>query len=436
MVKKLGLGLVIMALLALAWTRIPQVQSATQKQEDLIEKASGFIDDKAYVTAIELLEQAITYRTDKSVEAEEMLKMAYLAAGDYDRSYTALLAKQMSAINAPAQVFREAADYYLEREKLGDALSVLKDGVKKTGDSELIRLYEQERYVYTEAKTTFEYVTDFYGGYIQVQRGGLWGIANRFGKPLLPCEYEKVSTFSDGRAIVMLDGEIYAVNNMNKRTALLKGENAVDFGNPAQNRLAIKLANGSWKRATPDFAFGTTEFDEIGTYSEGYAAVKQNGKWGVINIAGDYFIRAEHDEIILDSLGRCYGQKAVFLKDGGIVSLYVDGKKIENISFDDAHPFNADGYAAIKQNGKWGFVNTSGEIVIEPSYEQALSFNGHLAAVEQDGLWGYLAKTGSFGIEPQFLDARSFSEGNAPVLTESGWVIISLVEFAKGVGLL
>jgi hypothetical protein len=161
-----------------------------------------------------------------------------------------------------------------------------------------------------------------------------------------------------------------------------------------------------------------------------------NGKWGVINLTGEYLIPAEHDGIVLDALGRCYGQGAVFVKDGDAVNLYVSGEKVEGKSFEDAHPFNSQGWAAVKSGGKWGFVDIGGNFKIEPEYEEALSFSGHLAAVRQGELWGYLALTNKFGIEPRFAAAKSFSDGSAPVLTESGWHIISLTEFAKGAGLL
>ncbi len=45
------------------------------------------------------------------------------------------------------------------------------------------------------------------------------------------------------------------------------------------------------------------------------------------------------------------------------VRLYVDGKMLDG-SYEDAKPF-ADGWAAVKQHGKWGFINTAGEIMID-----------------------------------------------------------------------
>ena len=73
----------------------------------------------------------------------------------------------------------------------------------------------------------------------------------------------------------------------------------------------------------------------------------------------------------------------------------------------------------------WGFIDKTGEFVIEPQFDGKGSFSEGLAAIpvknydsywEREGiLWGYIDKTGEFVIEPQFEVARSFSEGVAPV---------------------
>jgi hypothetical protein len=247
--------------------------------------------------------------------------------------------------------------------------------------------------------------------------------------------YEKVSTFSNGIAIVQRDGEIFAVNHRNQRTALLREQvGAEDFGNLTQNRVAILMQNGKWRRANASFTMDPVEFDEIGAYSEGFAAVKHNGRWGVIDLAGEVLIPAVHEDIIRDSLGRSYGQGVVFIRSGGEVHMYSGGARVEGISFEDARPFSNEGPAAVKSGGKWGFIDRTGRMVIEPQYEDAYSFSGHLAAVKYGDYWGYLALTGDFGIEPQFHQARSFRNGSAPVLTDRGWQIIMLTEFATGSG--
>ena len=400
-----------------------------------MEKAAALIDDGIYVLAIPLLEEAAGYNTAHTGQVEEALKKSYLAlinTQGYNMKYTGLLETQMSRGKADPAVFAEAANYYLEISKIPDALEILRTGIAKTGDASLIDLYERNRYVYGINRSVYDYATAIVESTIQVRRDGLWGLAVSSGDLLLPCEYEKISTFGSDRAIVKKDGEIYAVNIDNNRIAKLN-EYASDFGNYANDRIPL-LINGTWQRATGDFSIGTVSFERFGMYSEGFAAAKIDGKWGVVDMAFDWLLPPEYEGIIQDELGRCCARGAVFAQNNGMVYLFIKGRQVGE-AFDDARPFSTEGYAAVKRNGKWGFVDIDGVVVIDFTFDDALSFGQHLAAVKQDELWGYISLSGSIVIEPVFFEAKSFSGGSAPVLTERGWQLITLLEYKKGVSL-
>ncbi|MDK1032231.1 MAG: WG repeat-containing protein, partial [Planctomycetia bacterium] len=89
----------------------------------------------------------------------------------------------------------------------------------------------------------------------------------------------------------------------------------------------------------------------------------------------------------------------------------------------------------IKQNGKWGYIDKSGKIIIKPQFDDAWFFSEGLARVgfgEQRGAlkwlpeslrgslglahvktvykYGFIDKTGTMVIKPQFDNAMSFSE--------------------------
>jgi hypothetical protein len=102
-------------------------------------------------------------------------------------------------------------------------------------------------------------------------------------------------------------------------------------------------------------------------------------------------------------------------------------------AYEDAVPFSDEGYAAVKKNGKWGFINTNKEEVIPFVFDDALSFGQHLAAVKIGDYWGYINLFGNIVIETTFQNAKSFSGGSAPVLTDRGWQFITLLEYnARG----
>jgi hypothetical protein len=67
----------------------------------------------------------------------------------------------------------------------------------------------------------------------------------------------------------------------------------------------------------------------------------------------------------------------------------------------------------VDQNGKWGFIDAKGRIVIRPTFEQVSYFSEGLAAVKMNGQYGFIDKTGKMVITPRFRYAFDFSEGLA-----------------------
>jgi hypothetical protein len=169
-------------------------------------------------------------------------------------------------------------------------------------------------------------------------------------------------------------------------------------------------------------------FEELGMFSEGFVAAKINGRWGVIDKNTKWLIEAKYDDVIRDELGRSYGQGVVFVKNGEAIHL-ISNNNEDFGQFEDAKPFAREGFAAVKRNGLWGFIDNTGNVMIDFLFEDAHSFEQHLAAVKTGDYWGYINKNGKIVIEPIFYKAKSFTGGSAPVLTERGWDFITLIEY-------
>lgn len=69
----------------------------------------------------------------------------------------------------------------------------------------------------------------------------------------------------------------------------------------------------------------------------------------------------------------------------------------------------------IFENGKTGFINSTGQVVIKPTFLAAGEFSEGLASARINGTYGYIDQTGKFVIQPQFDYATPFSEGLAVV---------------------
>lgn len=102
---------------------------------------------------------------------------------------------------------------------------------------------------------------------------------------------------------------------------------------------------------------------------------------------------------------------------------YIDQKGIIVIEpqFDWADDFY-EGFAQVCVNDLYGFIDKSGKMVVEPQYGMARNFSEGLAAVQVKdssnagvSRWGFIDTTGKMVIAPQFYDVSDFSEGLAQV---------------------
>src|ERR1035441_1938705 len=66
-------------------------------------------------------------------------------------------------------------------------------------------------------------------------------------------------------------------------------------------------------------------------------------------------------------------------------------------------------------NGKIGYINPAGKVVIPPQFADAGRFEDGLAPVLSGTTWGYIDKDGKLDIAPQFDAADPFSDGRALV---------------------
>ena len=76
---------------------------------------------------------------------------------------------------------------------------------------------------------------------------------------------------------------------------------------------------------------------------------------------------------------------------------------------------------AVKRNGRWGFVDKTGNVVIPYEYKEAREFSEELVAVKLKNRWGFIDKTGKVVIPFEYYNAKGFSEGLAAVKCGSKW---------------
>lgn len=93
-------------------------------------------------------------------------------------------------------------------------------------------------------------------------------------------------------------------------------------------------------------------------------------------------------------------------------------------TFDEAFQFS-EGLACVEKNEKLGYINAKGEWVIECQYDCATSFSEGLASVTLGEKSGYIDTQGEWAIKPIYDIATPFVDGKAIVMQNSRWGVLS-----------
>ena len=97
---------------------------------------------------------------------------------------------------------------------------------------------------------------------------------------------------------------------------------------------------------------------------------------------------------------------------------FVEGERPTNL--EECKMFK-EGLAAVKKNGKWGFIDKTGKIVFPIEYDWVRSFSEGLAAVEKNRKWGFVDKTGKVVVPMEYDEVWDLREGLVTVMKWGMW---------------
>lgn len=133
----------------------------------------------------------------------------------------------------------------------------------------------------------YDKVREFSEGLAVVELDGLYGIIDKNGKEIVPALYQEIKDFSEGLAVVKLNDKYGFINRAGKLVIPLKYNSAESFSN---GKAYVKYANKNMY-----ISVAGEEYEQIGDFSEGLAVVKSNGKYGFIDKTGKEVIPLKYD---------------------------------------------------------------------------------------------------------------------------------------------
>lgn len=244
--------------------------------------------------------------------------------------------------------------------------------------------------------------------------------------------YREVQSFHDGRALVVSNDEHYGfINGKGEEVIPCKydyhygriGSFLIGFSEglaPVEIDCKYSYIDRDGETAIPG------EFDEAGMFDGGYAWVKKDGNWMIIDSSGEIIEETNYSYVTLTSYSE--GLIAVW-QDGKYGYANQKGKLVIPCKYETEWgrippSCFSEGLASVYIEGKYGYLDKNGNVAIPCKYESAYDFSDSLGMVKVNGKFGYIDRTGKEVIPCQYIDATRFSEGLASVKKDDKVIVI------------
>lgn len=307
--------------------------------------------------------------------------------------------------------------------------TLTKRGLESKDMTTIIDSWEYEYYI---DECEYEDVGDFKDGACLVKDDEKWGYANSDATMVISSRFKKAGPFSENLAPVYTSqSEAFFIDTDGDKKKIVKNiENVFEIGMIEKGIFSV--FNGfSWSFYNEAGEKISQDYDKVSNISNERAAVMLDGSWSIINASGEVISSELYESIIMDDNDIIMHSERIFVeKNKCYYMLDKDCERVNATKYEDADGFRGGELAAIKLDGKWGFINSTGEVVIAPKYDEARSFFCGHAAVKVDGKWGFIDEEENMVIEPIFDDVKDFTtSGTVFVKQGVDWNMLKLYKY-------
>lgn len=198
----------------------------------------------------------------------------------------------------------------------------------------------------------------FCDGLARIRLGGKYGYIDPKGELVIPNTYAAANDFSQARAFVVTTASGkergLIIDTAGEEVADMKLKRGTIF---SEDYAVLKMGAELYGYVTREgnTAFSAT-FERAMPFSEGLAAVRQNGKWGYINTRGEFVIEPQYADARQFSEGL-----AAVMASKDIRYAYIDaeGNEVIAAKYEEAEPFSG-GCAIVKRGPEMRLIDTAG----------------------------------------------------------------------------
>lgn len=430
-----NLKLLFIIVLIIAWAMVIITITGDNSEEEqmkLVRAGELLLEDELYVRAAEKYAKAINdYSTDINDELEEKLLYIY-KDGNLKAQYEDLVEQRILDGKAKAEEYIDYCTTLIQKGSIAKAMPLLKKGEEQYDNEELTALYESVKYqrsirdlVCTTLKTPSS------NWLIPAFDGTKWGYVDNRDSVVIEFKYEEAYPFAGDYAVVKIDGGYILIDKSCNKMAIDKV--GLDEMVSMAGSKIVGIKDGKYYLFSEYFEPIIVEghesgFEGIYLNDNGLIVAKSGGKWAIFSSSMEPVTEFIFDDVVVNSRNQVFTKKGAVVKDaGGYYIVNEEGKAYFEKRFQEIKGYEGGLIAAKDESGKWGFIDGTATYIIEPQYEDAMSFSHHLGAVKYAGKWGYINRYNTMIVENDYEEVMPFLSGSALVKDSSGiYSIITL----------
>ncbi len=296
--------------------------------------------------------------------------------------------------------------------------------VKKDGKLGLVN-EKGQTIINTEYSNILTLKEGYKNEYIIVSDKNKYGLISTSGKVLIEPKYEMVKYLNSSSLYAIKEKGEWKVINVEDGSIVIDG--GYDDITEAKGEELVVVKDGKYgvvdtnKKEKIPF-----EYEDLKYAFSIYYIAKKDNKYGIINSENEKIIDFEYQNMVYVENGgfiqadKTATETVIFDSnlsqkisgiiseiniDKGYIKAYIDNEyKYYNFKFEEKKSsdlLTENTLFLSKKDGKYGYVNKTGDVVIDYIYDDATEQNScGYAAVKKDGVWGSIDKAGVVSKEP------------------------------------
>lgn len=415
----------VLAIVKIAGNTEAQV-AEDNELKNALETARNYKEKNLNVAALEFYQKALE-KTDTVEVRKEMIQAYKGALKNGEISEQAIIddfvLASVDQLWKQEGIYEIALDYFDKANEAEQMVEVIQRAMTNNISSNKIKKsYEKLSHAYTKLDVFFQDVKYSNGEQYCVSDGNQYGYVDAFGNIIRGYMYDFASPYYDGYAVVKSGEFVYLTDENGTRWKYLDKDTQSSCGIEDGVVVICKGEKSSWIKL--DGTYTSKQFDYVGKFSQNMSAINEGGDWYIVNSDGEK-ISSKYCDVKMNNLQECVTNGVIFAKESSWHMFNTKMEKMSSFDFDDVDVCYGGEYFAFKKNGKWGFADYKGNILIQPQYQEAKAFCNGYAGVKKDGKWGFINTQNQFQMSGDYQDVLYFTKDKTCFVKENDlWTII------------